>query len=91
MSAAWEFNGGRFNLSKRINSTLACTNWRGLHGNSIMMDGKAVEILCVAWLRIYSWILHLFNVIFCSGIIQISLFSHIDWNLLQVLVSYTVH
>jgi len=36
MSVAWEFDGGSFNLFKCINSTLACTNWRGLHGNSIM-------------------------------------------------------
>lgn len=86
MSAAWEFDGGSFNLSKCINSTLACTNWRGLHGNSITMDGNAVDILCASWLRIYRWSLHLLNMIFCSGIIKISLFSHIDWNLLQVLV-----
>jgi hypothetical protein len=26
ISVAWEFDGGSFNLSKCINSTLACTN-----------------------------------------------------------------
>jgi len=36
ISVAWEFDEGSFNLSKCINSILACTNWRGLHGNSIM-------------------------------------------------------
>jgi hypothetical protein len=89
MLVAWKFDGGSFNISKCINSTLACTDWRGLHGNSIMMDGNAIEILCASWLRIYSWSLHLINMIFCSGLIQISLFSHINLNLHQVLVFYT--
>ena len=91
MPVALEFDGGIFNLSNCINSTLVCADWRGIHGNSIIMDGNAVEILCASWLRIYSWSLHLSNMIFCSGLIQISLFCHNNLNLLQVLDFIPLH
>ena len=65
MLVAWKFYGGSFNIYiyiyRYIYSALAYTDWRGLHGNSITMDGNAIEILCVSWLPIYSWSMHLLN------------------------------